>query len=439
MSRLPLSETTLSSIMDGLKIQSLTDATIRQVVAVATAAERAASEPFLHLEVGNPGLPPNRVGVEAEHAALDRGVASIYPPIMGITPLKQAGERFIKAFIDIDIPAGCIVPTVGSMQGSFTLILLLSLRDPKRDTLLYLDPGFPPQHLQSKLAGLKSESFDIYEYRGDKLEAKLESILSKGNITGMLYSNPNNPAWTNLTEKELAVIGKLATKYDVIVLEDLAYMGMDFRRDCGHPGVAPYIPTVAKHTDNYILLISASKIFSYAGQRVALACFSPDLFERRVPSLEKFFGIAGIGNAYIFGIVYAVSSGVCHSAQCAMAAMLDAATKGEINFVEDCREYERRCNLAKKIFIKHGFRLVYEEDDGVPVSDGFFFTATYGDLDSERLQRALMRHGIASISLPGTGSSKDGLRICISRLSNDDVITMLESRLQAFESEQTTK
>ena len=96
--------------------------------------------------------------------------------------------------------------------------------------MLYLDPGFAPQHLQAKVLGLKQQSFDIYNYRGRALADKLESILAQGNITGILYSNPNNPAWTNFTPAELEIIGRLATKYDAIVLEDLAYMGMDFRR-----------------------------------------------------------------------------------------------------------------------------------------------------------------------------------------------------------------
>jgi hypothetical protein len=53
-----------------------------------------------------------------------------------------------------------------------------------------------------------------------------------------------------------------------VVIEDLAYFGMDFRKDISKPGVPPYQPTIAKYTDNYILLISTSKVFSYAGQRI---------------------------------------------------------------------------------------------------------------------------------------------------------------------------
>lgn len=433
---LPLSDEQLTGIISRLDIPSLTEATIRQVVAVTTEAEKASGEKYMHLELGNPGLPSQQIGVEAECEALRNGIANKYPPVMGTTALKNAASRFVKAFLDVDIPGNCIVPSVGSMQGSFSLMLLLGRRDPAKDTMLYLDPGFAPQHLQAQILGLKQTSFDIYDYRGEALAEKLESILAKGNITGILYSNPNNPAWTNLTPDELASIGRLATKYDAIVIEDLAYMGMDFRHDCGTPFEEPYVPTIAKYTDNYVLLLSASKIFSYAGERIALVCMSPEVARRTDPGLMPVFRMRTFADAYIFGVVYCVSSGVTHSVQCAMAAMLEAAADGRINFVHDCEEYRRRCARARQLFTDVGFKVVYADDAGTPVSDGFFFTATYGDMDSESLQRALMRHGISTISLPGTGSTRHGLRICVSKLADDKDFETLAERLRAFTDEQ---
>ena len=433
---LPLSDEQLTGIISRLDIPSLTEATIRQVVAVTTEAEKASGEKYMHLELGNPGLPSQQIGVEAECEALRNGIANKYPPVMGTPALKNAASRFVKAFLDVDIPGNCIVPSVGSMQGSFSLMLLLGHRDPAKDTMLYLDPGFAPQHLQAQILGLKQTSFDIYDYRGEALAEKLESILAKGNITGILYSNPNNPAWTNLTPDELASIGRLATKYDAIVIEDLAYMGMDFRHDCGTPFEEPYVPTIAKYTDNYVLLLSASKIFSYAGERIALVCMSPEVARRTDPGLMPVFRMRTFADAYIFGVVYCVSSGVTHSVQCAMAAMLEAAADGRINFVHDCEEYRRRCARARQLFTDAGFKVVYADDAGTPVSDGFFFTATYGDMDSESLQRALMRHGISTISLPGTGSTRHGLRICVSKLADDKDFEILAERLRAFTDEQ---
>lgn len=129
----------------------------------------------------------------------------------------------MKAFIGVDIAAEGCVPVTGSMQGTFASFLTCSQASKQKDTVLFIDPGFPVQKMQLQVQGVKYETFDVYDFRGDKLRAKLESYLSKGNICAIVYSNPNNPSWVCLTEQELRTIGELATQYDTIIMEDLAY------------------------------------------------------------------------------------------------------------------------------------------------------------------------------------------------------------------------
>lgn len=432
---LPISQDKLEEVIKRLEIVDIKSATIRQICALAAELEKESDEEFVHLEIGNPGLPAQMVGINAECEALHTGVANQYPNIAGIAPFKDAGSKFVKAFLDLDISPKCIIPTVGSMQGSFTLTLLMKQRIPGKDTMLIINPGFPAQRHQAKILGMNVESFDFYDYRGKKLEEKLESVMSSGRISAMIYSNPNNPAWTNFTEEELGIIGKMATKHDVIVIEDLAYMGMDFRKDCSKPYKAPFVPSVGKYTDNYILLISASKIFSYAGQRIAMVCLSDAVYDRRYPYLESFYEMPTFGDCYVFGVLYTASSGTSHSAQYAMAAMLDKAVSGELNFVKDSSEYGRRAGILKKKLLENGFHIVYDKDGDEDISDGFFFTAGYKDMDSETLQKELLRYGISSISLPCTGSDQNGVRICVSKISDDETFNKFNHRLKIFNNE----
>ena len=311
----PVSTDFLNAEMSAMNITDISSATIRQILALANRLEARLGDPFVHLEMGNPGLPASQIGIEAEHAALLQGIANQYPNISGIKPLKENASDFLKAFLDIDIPGRCIVPTVGSMQATFTLFLLLAQRIPGKDTILFLDPGFPAQHHQAKLLGIKQESVDIYDCRGEALEARLEPLLAKGNITAIVYSNPNNPAWFNLTDTEYKVLARLAEKHDVVIVEDHAYLGMDFRVRYGVPYTEPFVPTVAKYTSRCLLLVSASKIFSYAGQRIAVVCMPPELYDRCYDYLERFYEMPAFGDAYIFGVLYCASSGVAHSAQ----------------------------------------------------------------------------------------------------------------------------
>lgn len=411
----------------------LGNASIRQLVGVVKDIERATGEEFVHMELGEPGLPAEKIGIEAEHQALLQGYGSKYPVITGIPDVKHWGAEFIKAFINLDIPEDCIVPTVGSMQGAFALNLTMSQLDSKRDTVLFIDPCFPVQKQQCRVIGVNIDAFDIANCRGAKLAETLENHLKTGRVAAMLFSNPNNPSWMCLTEEELAIIGRLATQYNVIVIEDLAYLNMDFRDKRGIPYQAPYQPTVGRYTDNCVHMISSSKIFSYAGQRGAIVAMNPKLAHTCFERLGKRYGNDGqLMRNFVYIILYSLSSGVTHSVQFAMAAMFKAACEGKLHFVDNTREYERRARKIKDIMMRNGFHIVYDKDaDDRAVGNGFFFTFGYKDWTGEQLLNKLMYYGISAIALGSTGAQREGMRGCASAI-RDDQYDALNERLAMF-------
>ena len=143
-------------------IEQISQANIRQCVAVSKAMEPVLGEPFVHLEFGVPGLPACKYGIEAEKEALERGVPNTYANVAGEPFLKEAAARFVEAFLDVKVTPECCVPTVGSMQASYTLFLILSQYEKGRDTILFIDPGFPAHHTQVNILGIRAISFDIY-------------------------------------------------------------------------------------------------------------------------------------------------------------------------------------------------------------------------------------------------------------------------------------
>lgn len=438
MKSTPIDRKLIDETINDFQIIDLAKATIREVKAIAAHAEQLSGVEFIKMEMGVPGLPPSAIGVNAEIEALQKGIASLYPDINGLPELKQETANFVKAFIGVDIKAESCVPVTGSMQGTYASFMVCSQCDEKKDTILFIDPGFPVQKQQLAVMGQKYETFDVYNYRGNKLQEKLETYLSKGNISAIIYSNPNNPSWICLKEEELKIIGELANKYDVIILEDLAYFAMDFRKDMSTPYQAPYQPSVANYTDNYVLLISGSKAFSYAGQRIGVTCMSDKLYHRAYPGLNKRYGGGTFGTIFIHRVLYALSSGTSHSAQYAMAAMLKAANSGEYNFLSDVRVYGERAHKLKDIFINNGFYLVYDNDLGEPVADGFYFTIGYPGMTSGRLMKELMYYGVSAISLVTTGSNQEGLRACTSFIQ-DHQYTSLEERMKLFALNNSTK
>lgn len=86
-----------------MKVANLQEATIGEVLLVASHLEKETGIPFIRMDQGSPGLPANRIGIEAEKAALDRGVGATYPAAAGVQELKEAASRFVKAFINTDI------------------------------------------------------------------------------------------------------------------------------------------------------------------------------------------------------------------------------------------------------------------------------------------------------------------------------------------------
>jgi len=432
MNHTPINSEKVTSAIKESNIQDLGWATIREIVRIVNTIESETGEKYIRMEMGVPGLTPPEIGTKAEIEALQKGVASDYPMLDGIKPLKEETSRFIKNFMDITVDAlGCI-PTVGSMQGAYAAFMLVSNLDPKKDTALFIDPGFSVQKQQFKVMGHQFDHFDVYNYRGSKLRNKLEEILSKGNINSIIYSNPNNPTWICFTEEELSIIGEMANKYDVVIIEDLAYFAMDFRTDLSTPGVPPFQPTVAKYTDNFLLLISSSKAFSYAGQRLGMACFSDKLYHRKYPNLKTRFGIDDMGYVYVQRIIYALSSGTAHSAQYALAAMFKAANEGKFNFVHDVKGYGEKAAIMKRIFTNNGFKLVYDRDIDQELADGFYFTISYPGMQGGELLKNLLYYGISAIALNTCGSEHtEGLRACVSQVKRSQ-FDALEQRVSQF-------
>ena len=360
-----IAESLVAERLKALGIEDMSRATIREIVRLANELEAASEVPFVHMEMGVPGLRPSSIGTEAEIAALKAGVAQSYPPVEGIPELKAQVSLFVKNFVGVEVdPEGC-VPTVGSMQGGMAAFLLVNRCMRGRDRVLFIDPGFPVQKQQLRLLGMEYDTFDVYDYRGAKLKGKLEEFL-------------------------------------------------------------------ARYTDLWVMMISGSKAFSYAGQRIGTLVVSDALAKRKFENCKSYFPSEVFGKALVYGAMYGLSSGVAASVQHGFAAMLRAANEGRFNFVEAVREYGRRAQVMKRLFTENGFRVVYDMDGEMPLADGFYFTVSYPGMEGGELLRALLPWGITAISLGSTGSRRtEGLRACVSHVMPEQ-FDELERRLKGF-------
>ena len=85
----------------------------------------------------------------------------------------------------------------------------------------------------------------------------------------------------------------------------------------------------------------------------------------------------------------------------------------------------------KALFLKYGFYIVYNDEDG-GLADGFYFTIAYPDMTGAELMKEFLYYGISAISLAITGSvNPNGLRACVSFVRMDQMAA-LEERLFEF-------
>jgi len=207
-------------------------ASIREMNKLVNSIERELGIRFVRMEFGIPGLPVSPVAIDAEIEALrELQVGHIYAPFEGLPALKEEASRFVKLYMDLDVPPACCVPTIGAMEGCFAGLALASRMRRDRRTVLFLEPGFPVNKLQARLLGVDTARIDFYDHRGEKLVRAVEERARRGDLCAVLWSSPNNPSWIILKESELQGLGRICDEYGLLAIEDLAYFGMDVRQD----------------------------------------------------------------------------------------------------------------------------------------------------------------------------------------------------------------
>ncbi|MBI5072404.1 pyridoxal phosphate-dependent aminotransferase [Candidatus Woesearchaeota archaeon] len=387
------------------------------------------------MDMGIPGLPTPEVIIEAQKAAVNGANCSLYAPFDGLPVLKEATAQFLNAYLGITVePKNCI-PTVGGMHGCKVNIGIVGRLNKERDTILFLVPGFSVNSLQALEYGIKTENLDTHGKYGSHLVDAIEERARKGNVAGIMWSSPNNPTWRVLSERELEGIGKILTQYDIIGIEDAAYLGLDSRmKERRTPGENPYFPTIANYTELWAMVISASKIFNFAGERVGTTILSETVAKRKSKRLLNFFSRDNYWDAFVQGGLYSSVASVSRSAQHAFAVGLTAATNpSSFNYFEYDRPYETRAQAVKGVLLRNGFTIPYDRDDYGKVGDGYYFTAAHPAFEKgERLAFSLLQYGMTAVPLVGFGGTRnEGVRICCSKVDGL-LLEKLEERARLF-------
>lgn len=222
---------------------------------------REAGEDIIDLTIGEPDFPTPAHIVDAAYAAAKKGETK-YTASLGISVLRKAIsaklQRDYNASYDPDTE---IIVTPGGKQG--IMYAILALINPG-DEVLCVEPCWVGYEscvalAQGKYVGLTTHASEGYAVTENALES---AVTPKTRM--LVINSPCNPTGKVLTRDEIAAIGRVCIKHDLMLLSDdiyekIVYDGSTFESALAVDGMR----------ERTIILNGFSKAYSMTGWRLA--------------------------------------------------------------------------------------------------------------------------------------------------------------------------
>ncbi|KKB80672.1 aspartate aminotransferase [Devosia limi DSM 17137] len=223
------------------------------------AAKSATGADLIHLELGRPCHDtPDHIKQATIKALLDGKVH--YSDLQGELPLRQALQKKLFEYNNIDVTAGEILVTNGLTQASYAAFMALL---DEGDEAILLEP-FYPQHVNKiEMTGAKVVLAPLdrengFRIRRDLIEAKITQRTRM-----IVLVNPCNPTGRVYTREELQELADLAIKYDLIIVSDEVYEQILFQ-GAEHTSIAS-LPGMKERT---ITMFAFTKAYAMDGWRL---------------------------------------------------------------------------------------------------------------------------------------------------------------------------
>ncbi|KPU63294.1 alanine glyoxylate aminotransferase [Thermococcus sp. EP1] len=178
----------------------------------------------------DPDLIPRNVLGEIAKEILEREPKSVmYTPANGIPELREEIASFLKKHDQLEVSPENIVITIG---GTGALDLLGRVLIDPGDVILTENPSYINTLLAFEQLGAKIEgvSVDNDGMRVDLLEEKIKELKTKGQKIKFIYTIPTgqNPMGVTMSMERRKALLEIASKYDLLIIEDTAYNFMKY-------------------------------------------------------------------------------------------------------------------------------------------------------------------------------------------------------------------
>ncbi|CDZ74595.1 aminotransferase [Peptoniphilus sp. ING2-D1G] len=220
-----------------------------------------------------------------------------YTDFYGDPELIREILKFYKEEYNFDIEYEQVMVTTSACHGMW--LVLEAICDPE-DEIIIPTPHFTPYPYQVKLCGGKPVFLETHEEDGFQIDVdNLEKAITK-KTKAVIINTPNNPTGACLNREKLIEIGKLAEKYDILIIADDIYTIYSYAE--------PFVPigTLESFFDRTITLRSFSKDYAMTGWRLGYVVAPKNLVkvikeinENNVftaPSVSQRAGIAALRN-----------------------------------------------------------------------------------------------------------------------------------------------
>jgi len=319
--------------------------------------------------LGNPDLEPPRVAIDyMAEVAKDINTPHGYMPNAGYMDVRERIAEFATQIQEVDLRAEDIIMSCGA--GGGLNVVLKAITDPG-DEIIAIAPYFVEYRFYVENHGgtlvcseSNSELLPDAEDLGKNITPRTKAII---------INSPNNPTGRVYSETTLLEIKNvLASHPDIVVISDEPY------RRLVYDGLK--VPPILRIFPNSIVVTSASKELSLAGERIGYIAVGPGVRDKN----DLIEGL--ILSTRILGFVNA-------------PALMQRVLAHCIDISVDIGVYKRRRDLLVSILDETG--LEYAPPEGAfylfvksPVPDDLEFTKA---LQKERI-----------LAVPGTGFGRKG-------------------------------
>ena len=292
---------------------------------------RTEKRDIIDFGMGNPDMPTPLHIRQKLKETIDKPGVGRYSVSRGITGLRKAQSNYYKRRFNVDLDFNKeIIVTIGSKEGLANLAQAITSRG---DKILCPDPSYPVHPYGFMIAGaklipLKTLFNGLFDQ--EKYLIKVDSYLKKNSlIKAIIVSFPSNPTAQVVGLDFYKDLVKIAKKYNIYILSDLAYSEIYF--DDNPP---PSILEVNGAKKVAVEFTTLSKTYAMAGWRIGFA----------------------VGNKTLIEALSKIKSYVDYGAFTPVQVAATAALNGPQKCVEDIRQiYKKRRDVLIESFGRAGW------------------------------------------------------------------------------------